>query len=132
MPEQGFPTEAEFWQRLDKRYVERDLRKTLEGRAADLEGPVSRLGRQETVFAFVERLLPGAAVPAWVVAKFIDEHLDEPMGRSDEKAALMPRAELAMTGFRQLDEAAGGDFAKVASEQQRELLTRAEKGELAG
>jgi hypothetical protein len=132
MPEQRFPTEAEFWQRLDKRHVEPDLRQTLEGRAANVEGSVSRLGRQDTVVAFVEQLLPRSAVPASVVAQFIDEHFDQPMGRSDEKASVMPRAELAMTGFRQLDEAAGGDFAAVSPEQQRDLMMRAERGELSG
>src|SRR3954466_2814701 len=110
MPEQRFPTEAEFWQRLAKRRVEPDLSEALHQRAGRDVGVVTRLGRQATVVAFIEQLLPGAAVPAGVIAQFLDEHFDEPMGRADEKAGVMPRADLAITGFARLDEAAGAEF----------------------
>src|SRR5215211_4282348 len=99
MPEERFPTQAEFWRRLDKRKVEPDLRAALHERAEREDGVVQRLGRQSTVIAFVEQLLPGSAVPAGVIAQFLDEHFDEPMGRSDEKAGVLQRSELAKAGF---------------------------------
>jgi hypothetical protein len=132
MPEQRFPTQAEFWRRLDKRHVEPDLRDELHARAERNDGAVQRVGRHSTVVAFVEQLLPGSAVPASVIAQFLDEHFDEPMGRSDEKAGVMQRAELAKAGFKQLDEAAGGDFSSISPERQQELLTQAERGQLKG
>jgi len=132
MPDQRFPTEAEFWRRLDKRHVEPDLSNALHQRAGRNQGVVQRLGRQATVTAFVEQLLPGSAVPSSVIAQFLDEHFDEPMGRSDEKAGVMARSELATSGFAQLDEAAGGDFSSLTAEAQRDLMSRAERGELKG
>jgi len=132
MTEQRFPTEAEFWQRLEKRHVEPDLSDELHQRAERTDGAVQRLGRQPTVIAFVEQLLPGAAVPSGVLAQFLDEHFTEPMGRSDEKADVMVRTELTITGFAQLDKAAGGDFSSLTAERQRDLLSRAERGELKG
>src|SRR3954471_25044955 len=103
MPEPRFPTDEEFWRRLEKRHVEPDLYSTLKQRSQRIGGAVSRLGRQTTVEAFVAQLLPGSAVPSATLAEFLDEHFEQPMGRADEKANVMPRAELAHEGFAQLD-----------------------------
>jgi hypothetical protein len=132
MPEERYPTQDEFWKRLDKRDVEPDLKETLRGRAAQTSGSVSRLGTEATVIAFVERILPGSAVPAVVIAQFLDEHFEDAMGRADERVGILPRVQLFPAGFAVLDDAAGGSFASLAGEQQDELLHRAEKGQLSG
>src|SRR3954466_14063381 len=130
MPEPRFPTQDEFWRRLDRRKAETDLRDGLKSRASQVDGAVKQLGRASTVTAFVAQLLPGSAVPASVIAQFLDEHFTEAMGRADEKASLMPRAQRATTGFIQLDEAAGGDFSSLPAQEQQDLMGRAERGEL--
>ena len=132
MPEDRYPTQAEFWLRLDKRKVEPDLKETLRARAAKESGVVRRIGREATVIAFVDRILPGSAVPASVIAQFVDDNFQEPMGRADEKIGVMPRIELFPAGFAALDRAAGGSFASLSPDAQDELLRRAEKGEVAG
>jgi hypothetical protein len=132
MPEERYPTEAEFWERLEKRGVEPDLRDTLVRRATTVSGSVLRLGQEPTVIAFVERILPGSAVPAAAIAQFLDEAFDQPMGRADERSGTMPRAELLPAGFAVLDEAAGGAFDALNPEAQDELLHRAERGTLDG
>jgi hypothetical protein len=132
MPEERYPTEAEFWERLSRRHLEPDLQQTLRDRAGSTSGAVARLGREETVVAFVQRILPGSAVPAAVIAAFMDQNFDLPMGRADERYGLLPRAELFPLGFQVLDEAAGGSFAKLGSEGQDDLLAKAERGEVCG
>jgi hypothetical protein len=132
MPEPRYPTESEFWRRLDKRDAEPDLKQTLRSRAGRSSGSVRRLGREATVVAFIERLLPGSAVPASVIAGFIDENFDQPMGRADERANVMPRAQLLPAGFACLDEAAGGDFAALPAAEQDAVIGRAETGKLTG
>lgn len=132
MPDDKFPTMEEFWKRLDVRDAEPDLKATLRQRAQTNDGPVSRVGKQETVVAFIERLLPGSDVPAAAMAAFVDEHFDEPMGRADERHGTMPRHELFPAGFRVLDEAARGSFAGAAAEEQDAILDQAEHGNLQG
>jgi hypothetical protein len=131
MPEQ-YPTYDEFWRRLDKRDVEPDLRDALRSRADRDTGSVQRAGAEATVIAVVERLLPGSAVPASVLAAFVDENFERPLGRGDERSGVMPRAQLIPAGFAVLDSFAAGSFASLTPEQQDGLLTRAEAGELTG
>src|SRR5215207_5772463 len=132
MPEERYPTQEEFWRRLDQRHVEPDLQQILRERAARTEGIVGRLGNQFTIIAVIERILPGSAVPAMVIAQFLDQYFDDPMGRADERTGIMPRVALFPAGFSQLDIAADGSFAALDSQAQDELLTQAEKGELEG
>jgi hypothetical protein len=133
MAEPRYPTEDEFWKRLEKREVEPDLQETLRSRAASVTGTVQRLGNEATVIAFVERILPGAAVPAAVIAQFLDEHFDDPMGRADERVGIMPRDRLFPAGFAVLDSASAvGSFASLDATAQDDILRRAEKGELKG
>lgn len=124
----------EFWQRLAEREVEDDLRRELERRASTREFRIERLPA-ETVIAVAARVLPGA-VPPEALAAFLDEHYDRQLGRGDEKTGLMPRDELIPTGFSVLDTVAtvdhGTPFAALDAASQDELLTRAEKGDLAG
>jgi hypothetical protein len=129
MPEERYPSTEEFWKRLTKRGAEPDLQEALRARAARTSGPVHRLGNPDTVIAFVERLLPGSAVPAAAIAGFLDENFDRPMGRADEKAGLLPRNELFPLGFARLDEVSGGSFAVLEPGAQDSVLARVEKGE---
>jgi hypothetical protein len=108
------------------------LKDALRERAGRAEGDVRRLGKPETVIAYVERVLPGSAVPATVLAQFLDEHFDEPMGRADERAGVLPIAQLFPAGFAALDNAAGASFSAVDAARQDELLRQAEEGKLGG
>jgi len=135
MPERPrYPTLEEFWQRLDERAVEPDLRHALQQRTNRGRKPATRLP-VDVVAAVASRLLP-AAVPAEALAAFLDEYHDQQLGRGDDKAGLLPRPELIRTGFTVLDDAARArhsiPFVNVSAEQQDALLTAAEKGELAG
>jgi hypothetical protein len=132
MPEPRYPTDEEFWRRLEARDTEPDLRATLRRRAERTDGQVTRLGHQQTIVAFVERLLPGSRVPAPVIAAFMDEHFDEPLGRADERAGLLPRCELFPAGFCVLDAAAGGSFWSLEATRQDELIGRMEAGSVPG
>jgi hypothetical protein len=123
---------AEFWQRLDKRRLEPDLRRTLEERAARTSGEVHRVGDPATVTAFVETLLPGAEVPAAVIAQFLDANFDRQMGRGDERTGTLPRAELIPAGFAALDTVGGRAFHALDPAAREQLLARAEGGDLAG
>jgi hypothetical protein len=127
-----YPTTAEFWQRLDKRGVEEDLRQELRRRAGAESGSVTRVGTEATVVAVVSRLLPGSAVPHAVIAAFVDANYDKPMGRADERVGVMPRSELLPAGFAVLDDFSGGNFASLTPEAQDALMERAENGELTG
>lgn len=123
----------EFWRRLAARDVEPDLREALTSRAQREDGAVTRLGRAATVIAAVERILPGSAVPAPVIAAFVDGAYDQPLGRGDERDGVLPREQLMPAGFAQLDAAAaGGEFASLSVNEQDALLARAERGELDG
>jgi Gluconate 2-dehydrogenase subunit 3 len=125
----------EFWEGLDARGVEPDLVETLRARAARSTGTVERAGDPSTVIAVAERLLPGA-VPAAVLAAFLDEHFDRQLGRGDERHGVLPRDELIPAGFGALaDEAQrrhGAPFADLRPADQDALLADAERGGIAG
>jgi hypothetical protein len=128
-------TLEEFWEGLDARGVEPDLLEALRARAARSTGTVERAGDPATVVAVVSRLVPGA-VPAPVLASFLDEHFDRQLGRGDERAGTLPRDELIPAGFRALAEAAvrrhGRGFTSLDAAEQDALLADAERGDLAG
>jgi hypothetical protein len=127
-----YPTQEEFWKRLDARGLEPDLKDTLRERASRSQGSVLRVGSEQTVVSFVAALLPGSAVPAEVIAAFVDQNFDRQLGRGDERVGVMPRAQLIPAGFRALDEAAGGEFGQLDEQQRSRLLERAEDGNLPG
>jgi hypothetical protein len=127
-----YPTLDEFWSRLASRDVEEDLREAYRSRAGRSDGSVARVGKQETVVAFVEAILPAAAVPAAVLAAFLDANFDRQLGRGDERHGVMPRAELIPAGFAALDAAAGGSFGALPKPRRDELLRQAELGRLSG
>jgi len=129
MPDR-YPTLLEFWDRLAARRVEPDLVADLESRARETTGVVGRVGREPAVVAFVECILPDSAIPASVLAQFLDQNFDRQLGRGDERVGLLPRAQLIPAGFAALDAAAGGAFEALDREAQDALLTRAEAGEL--
>lgn len=135
MPEDRYPTLDEFFERLEVRDVEPDLREELGRRMEREQGSVSRLGDEATVVAVADRILPGA-VPAKALAVFLDENFDKQLGRADDKDGLLPRAELIPAGFRVLDDEARGrhgkSFAEISGEHQDELLGEAERGNLQG
>jgi hypothetical protein len=137
-----WPSTDEFWAGIERRGLESDLRATLRARADDAGGVITRVGAEATVVAVAARMLPGA-VPALVLAAFIDEAFDQQLGRGDERDGVMPRSLLVPAGFAALDAAAaasrgdpqgdaGGAFARLDGAQQDELLRRAERGELTG
>lgn len=131
MPDARYPTRDEFFQRLDRRDVEPDLRDTLRARAATDHGTVERVGDPATVVAVMERLLPGADVPASVLAAFVDQNYDRQLGRGDERAGILPRAQLIPLGFAILDRCApGASFGSLNAQAADDLLRRAEEGSL--
>ncbi len=134
MPEGRYPTLEEFWERLDTRGVEPDLRDQLRERARREERGVHRLPPATTV-AVMARLLPGS-VPPEAMAAFVDEFFDRQLGRCNETAGLLPRDQLIPLGFSVLDDAAAGRhgarFAELAAEQQDALVAAAERGEITG
>jgi hypothetical protein len=111
---------------------EPDLRAALRVRAAREQGAVRRIGNDATVIAVIERLLPGSAVPSSVLAAFVDERFDQPLGRADDRLGLLPREELLPAGFAALEAAAGEPFASLHAGAQDALLALAERGELRG
>lgn len=125
---------AEFWRRLEVRGVEPDLREELRDRTGREDREVRRLPAGTTT-AVMARLLPDT-VPARALAVFVDEHFDAQLGRADEREGLLPRGELLPLGLRMLDETAarehGRPFADLDGAAQDALLSRAERGELAG
>ncbi|MFN2525850.1 MAG: gluconate 2-dehydrogenase subunit 3 family protein [Actinomycetota bacterium] len=135
MPDDRYPTLDEFFERLDARDVEPDLREELRRRLTREKSGVTRAGDEATVVAVAERLLPGA-VPAKALAVFLDEVFDKQLGRADDKDGLMPRGELIPTGFRVLQDHArkrhGKDFSQLTGDQQDTLLGEAERGNLKG
>jgi hypothetical protein len=122
----------EFWDRLNARKLEPDLHRALRERAGRETGAVTRLGDAETVRSVVEALLPGSAVPASVIAEFVDAHFDQQLGRGDERTGIMPRAELVPAGFAALEQAAAAPFHTLAADVRHSLLVDAESGKLAG
>jgi hypothetical protein len=135
MPDARYPTLHEFWERLDHRGVEQDLRDELRARASDDGAPISRVGAEATVIAVAARLLPGS-VPPRTLAAFLDQRFDTQLGRGDERSGLMPRGELIPAGFTALDlearERHGLAFAELEAGQQDALLAEAEQGALSG
>jgi hypothetical protein len=127
-----YPNTEEFWQRMDAREVETDLRQEYRDRAARTGGAVTRLGSEATIVAFVRAILPGAAVPPEVLAAFMDANFDRQMGRGDERHGVMPRTELIPAGFAALDAAAGGAFHALDLARQADILATAERGQLPG
>ena len=125
----------EFFEGLDARGVEPDLRRALRERAERTTGSVERAGDPRTVEAVAARVLPGA-VPSPVLASFLDANFDRQLGRGDESPDVLPRAELIPAGFRVLDEEAGrrhgAAFADLEPAQQDRLLSDAESAELSG
>jgi hypothetical protein len=137
MPEPGGAVSSleEFWEGLEARGVEPDLLRTLEGRAARTARPIERVGDEALVVAVASRSVPGA-VPAAVLAAFLDETFDAQLGRGDERVGVMPRGELIPVGFRVLEEEArrrqGSSFADLPAADQDGLLADAEAGRLEG
>jgi hypothetical protein len=137
MPDPGGAVSSleEFWDGLDARGVEPDLRETLRGRVYDPPGPVHRVGDEELVVAVASRLVPGG-VPGRTLASFLDASFDAQLGRGDERVGIMPREELIPTGFEVLaDEARrryGSSFSDLPVAEQDQLLADAEVGRLEG
>lgn len=137
MPDQRFPTEDEFWRRLEARDVEPDLRAALRERTAREKHGTPRLGEERGAVAeaVARRLLPGD-VPARALAAFLDWSYDRQLGRGDEAHGTMPTPELIPTGLDVLDRESrrghGRGFAELDDAQQDELLERAEQGGLEG
>lgn len=138
MPDEDrYPTQDEFWERLERRDVEPDLRAELRARTERERDGTPRLGpeRGEVAKAVAARLVPGA-VPPDALAAFLDWSHDRQLGRGDEMHGTMPTPELIPAGLDVLDEAArtahGRGFAELEPREQDALLARAEKGELDG
>ena len=129
MPDR-YPTLDEFWERLDVRDVEPDLRDALRERLAREEQGTPRLGakRGTLATAVARRLLPGD-VPARALAAFLDWSYDRQLGRGDEQHGVMPTPELIPAGLDVLDELG---FGSLDDAGQDELLRKAEQGELKG
>jgi hypothetical protein len=125
----------EFFETLDARDVEPDLRAELRERLDRENRGVQRVGEPDTVVAVAARLLPGA-VPAEALAAFVDDVFDQQKGRADEQLGLMPRSQLIPAGFHALDGSArtthGSAFADLDGDARDDLLARAERGEIQG
>jgi hypothetical protein len=123
MAEERFPTLEEFWQRLEKRRVEPDLREQLRERIRREQRGVQRLPAATTI-AFVARLLPGT-IPPEALAAFVDEHFADRLGVANETVGVLPRDQLIPLGFATVDEAAvqrnGQPFADLPGELQDEV-----------
>jgi hypothetical protein len=137
MPEPGGAVSSleEFWEGLEARGVEPDLFDSLKRRADRAPRPVERVGDDDLVIAVASSLMPGA-VPAEVLAAFVDEHFDAQLGRGDERIGVMPRGELIPAGFRVLDDEArrrrGSSFVDLPDTERDRLLADAEGGSLEG
>jgi hypothetical protein len=126
----------EFFDRLDRRRVEADLRAEFRDRLGRESRGVSRLGKPEVVEAVCRRLVPSEAVAARALAVFLDDVFDKQKGRGDEKVGVMSRERLIPTGFDVLEETArrerGSSFVTLDSEAQDDLLSRSERGDIRG
>jgi hypothetical protein len=134
MPDTRFPTLAEFWRRLEVRRLEPDLLEELRQRLnRDLQ-PMSHLPVEPTR-SVVARLVP-ATIPVEALVAFVDEHFNSQLGRADDRAGLLPRAQLIPLGLELLDreskERHGHLFGELPSEAQDALLAAAERGNLTG
>lgn len=131
MPDTRYPTLEEFWQRLEVRDTEPDLRAQLAERMRREERGTPRLGEERgaVAAAVAARILPGSAVPPEALAAFLDETYDRQLGRGDEKVGVMPTPELIPAGLGLLAER---NFAQLDGAQQDELLAQAERGDLQG
>ncbi len=125
----------EFFDGLDRRGVEPDLRQTLRERAARTGGARGRAGPPGLLEAVAARLVPGAVPPA-VLAAFLDHHFDRQLGRGDERVGVLPREQLIPAGFAVLNEEARRRhhmaFTRIDDQQQAAILSAAERGELTG
>lgn len=136
MPDGRFPTQDEFWQRLEIREVESDLREALHARLGRENLGTPRLGaeRGSVAVAVARRLLPSARVPGEALAAFLDWGFDRPLGRGDERAGALPTPELIPMGLDALADAAqrqhGKPFTELGDDEQDALLTEAERGHL--
>lgn len=130
-----YPTLDEFWARLLVRRVEPDLAEELRFRTHLEEKPVARVGDQSTVESVMAVMIPGE-VPARALAAFVDENFDKQLGRGDDKAGTLPRAELIPEGFRLLERwsqsQSGLSFHELGEEQQRAALSEATQRKLKG
>lgn len=134
MPEPRFPTMEEFWRRLERRRLEPDLQQQLRQRGHRERQGVQRLPAHVTV-AVMARLVPATA-PPHALAAFVDEYFDQQVGLANETVGVLPRQQLIPLGFATLDDTArqrhGQPFADLADEEQDQLLSQAEQGELPG
>lgn len=128
-----YPSEDEFWKRLEKRGVEDDLVSALHERTGREDTGIHRVGNERTVIAVVARLLPDT-IPPRSIGAFIDQVFDKQMGRGDEPSGKLPRERMIPAGFSILDERAPANsvFADLSPDEQDDLLTKAEQGELSG
>ena len=130
-----YPTSQEFFERLEVREVEEDLKQELTSRLQRESQPVSLVGEDSTVVAVASRLLPGD-VPGRALAVFVDQVFDKQLGRGDDPDGLMPRSQHTPAGFKVIDDEArkrhGAAFAALSGDQQDALLQTAEKGDLQG
>ena len=130
-----YPTQEEFWKRLEVRGLEPDLVTELKARTDRESRTVSRAGEESLVVAVAARILPGA-VPPKALAVFLDETFDTQLGRSEEKQGMMTRQQLVPAGFQILDEEARKRhrlrFADLPPSDQDDLLGAMEKGEVKG
>jgi Gluconate 2-dehydrogenase subunit 3 len=136
MPEPGGAVSSleEFWEGLEARGVEPDLFDSLKRRVNQAARPVERVGHEGLVIAVASSLMPGA-VPAEVLAAFLDVHFDAQLGRGDERIGVMPRGELIPIGFQVLDDEArrrGSSFVDLPDTDRDRLLADAEAGNLEG
>jgi hypothetical protein len=125
----------EFWDGLEARGVEPDLRDQLRSRISEPAGSLERVGDEGVVVAVASRLVPGA-VPGRTLAAFLDARFDAQLGRGDERVGLMPRNELIPAGFRVLEDEArrrhGASFSDLPAAEQDRLLSDAESGLIQG
>jgi hypothetical protein len=137
MPDPGRAVSSleEFWDGLEARGVEPDLRDTLRSRVDGPAGSVDRVGDEGLVVAVASRLVPGA-VPGRTLASFLDANFDAQLGRGDERVGTMPRSSLIPAGFRVLGDEArrrhGAPFPELPVADQDRLLSDAEAGLLDG
>lgn len=81
---------------------------------------------EPTLRAFLARLLP--AVPAHVdLVAFVDQHLEEPLGRGDRKAGMPATAELIRQN---IDAFTREGFAELTAAEQDDIIARLRNGDL--
>lgn len=80
----------------------------------------------DTLRAMLGHLLPGADAVVDLAA-FVDEHLDDPLGRGDRRAGMPPTSQLLADGVRAY---ADNSFLDMTDEEQRDVIGRLRRGEL--